>query len=47
MISGIILGIFIVLGTSWYVNNTIIIIEKTSQMGQVTQTWENLKSKGE
>lgn len=47
MIAGIILGIFIVLGASWYANHTIIVIENTSQMGQVTQSWENLESKGD
>jgi len=44
MIAGIIIGIFIVLGASWYSNNTIVVIEKTAQ---ITQDWENLESKGE
>lgn len=45
MITGIILGILIVLGISSYYNHDVIVIEKPSS--EVSQVWKNLKDKGE
>ena len=44
MIAGIIIGIFIVLGTSWYTQRDVVVIQ---QPAGIVQDWENLESKGE